>query len=338
MAALNPQRARILIGGLIAAGLIFTVLVLALDEDGRPGFPAGLRLPAETAEGASWSPDGRWIAIPNRAGVLLRAADGDSVRQLRAPRTPRYKGWIPGRIGWSSEGKRLRYVTTVGPEESKGSWVTEVPTNGGAVRQVSLGTDVLDADWGSRGWPLVYVPAAGGIWSLASFGAEPVKLLDRPGREEEPRVSPDGTRILFTLTPQEQPDELWIARADGSGARHIGGRFSFLHASWAPDSRRIAVIGAGARTNGAPWLYVVAARTGTRRIVRFTAGAAWYPAWTPGGRWITYALREGQIQKTRPRGEVVELADFRGELVSNLLWSPDGKKLAYSSVEAPEPP
>lgn len=338
MAALNPRRARTLIAGLIAAGAVFTALVLALDEDGRPGFPAGLRLPAETAGGASWSPDGRWIAIPNRGGVLLWAADRSSVRQLRAPRMPRYLNSIPGRIGWSRDGTRLRYVTMIGPAKNKGSWVTEVPTGGGAVRQRSLGANVGSADWGPRGWPLVYAPApGGGIWSLASFGGKPEKLLDRPGHEDNPRISPDGKRILFTVTPHEEPDALWIARADGSAARRLGGRFSFLHFSWAPDSRRIAVIGAGARTNGASWLYVVAARAGTRRPVRFTGGAIWHPAWTPGGRWITYALNDGRIQKARPRGgEVVELAHFPGELVSNLLWSPNGKKLAFSSVEVPE--
>ena len=338
MAALNPKRARILMGGLIAAGVVFTVLVLALDEDGRPGFPAGIRLPVQTAEGASWSPDGRWVAIPNRAGVLLRAADGSTVRQLRAPRTPRYRGSIPGRIGWSRDGERLRYVTTVGPEEGEGAWVTEVPAGGGAASQRALGTKVDSADWAPRGWPLVYAPAAGGgIWSLSSFDGRPEKLLDRPGREGRPQISPDGTRILFTLSRDGKGQELWIARADGTAPRRLTDPYLYVDYSWAPNSRRLAIIGPPARSNGASRLFVVAARNGDLRALPAPLVAFGGPAWTPGGRWITYATTEGRIKKVRPDGsETRELSDFPDERVRDLLWSPNGRKLAYSSAELPE--
>jgi len=336
VAALNPKRARILMGGLLAAGVIFTVLVLALDEDGRPGFPAGVRLPAETAEGASWSQDGRWVAIPNRAGVLLRDPDGERNRQLRAPRTPRVRGAIPGRIGWSPDGNRLRYVTTDGPEAGKGAWLTEIPVAGGPARQVALGAKVRSAGWSPRGWQLVYVPAQrAGLWSLTAIDGKPKRLLDLGGRESRPQASPDGTRILFTLRRSPEGAELWIARADGSAARRLAGPFIDLRYDWAPNSRRVAIVAVSG--TGPYRLFVAAARNGNLRPVPGARELFGDPAWTPGGRWITYATEAGGIEKLRPRGgKAQKLAGFPGEWVGNLLWSPNGKRLAYSSEEIPE--
>lgn len=336
-------------GGLIAAGVVFTVLVLALDEDGRHGFPAGVRLPAETAEGASWSPDGRWVAIPNRAGVLLRGTSGDATVQLRAPRTPRSMGTMPGRIGWSRDGGELRYVTTVGPEEMQGAWVTTVQLEGGAVRQVALGTSVESVGWSPLGPRLLYAtgPYAFGpggdvgprsaIWELRRIGAEPEELIDLRGYESGPEYSPDATRFLFALEPREARYELWVARADGSGARRLAGPFVDLAYRWAPDNRRVAIVAAtpGDRGNR---LYVVPAAGGKPRSLSGSGLATAEPTWTPGGRWIAYATLDGQIEKVRlGGGERERLADFGGERVDDLLYSPDGKKLAYSSEEIPEP-
>jgi len=348
VAALNPRRARILIGGLIAAGVIFTVLVLALDEDGRQGFPAGVRLPAQTAEGASWSPDGRWVAIPNSSGVLLRDPDGERSRQLRAPRTPRYLGTMPGRIGWSRDGEELRYVTTVGPEKMSGAWVTTVPVDGGKARQLGLGTSVISVGWSPRGPRLLFTtgPNAFGpggdvgprsaLWELRRLDAEPRQLVDLPGDESGPEFSPDTTRILFSLEVEEGRFELWVVRSDGGGARRLAGPFLTLAYRWAPNNRRVALVAAKS-SDGDNHLYVIPASGGKLRDLSGHGLAAAEPAWTPGGRWIAYATRAGEIEKVRLGGaDRQKIADFDGERIANLLWSPDGKRLAYSSEEIVE--
>lgn len=327
-------------GGLIAAGVIFTVLVLALDEDGRQGFPAGVRLPVETAEGASWSPNGRWVAVPNRAGVLLRGAGGNSERQLRAPRTPRYFGHMPGRIGWSRDGKELRYVTTVGPGGGEGPWVTVVPTDGGEPRQASLGIPTGSVDWSPRGWRLVFTPGPGatsdradGLWALERLGGNPHRLLNVPGREREPEVSPDGTRILFTVR-RGAADEIWVARADGSGARRLGGPFTRSSYAWARDGRRVALVAARDGGDGQRHLYLLSPRNGDLRRLGDADLSQAAPSWSPGGRWIAYATLGGAIEKVRPRGGPPErLAEFPGEQIYDLLYSPNGRRIAYSSEE-----
>lgn len=325
-------------GGLIAAGIIFTALVLALDEDGRPGFPAGVRLPAETAEGASWSPNGRWVAIPNRAGVLLRDPDGQRSRQLRAPRTPRHLGMMmPGRIGWSRDGAALRYVTTVGPEPGKGAWVTEVSTRAKRVRQAPLESEVEGVNWSSRGWLLVFATTGPrtALWSLERIDGKPRLLIDLPGRESRPELSPDATRVIFAVRARGT-SQIWIAHADGSRPRRLAGPFRNPHYRWSPDSRSVAIIGGDpARRNSG--LFLVSARDGKARELPTAEPPAAEPAWTPGGRWVTYATFGGRIEKVRARGgSPEEIAGFPDEWVRNLLWSPDGKRLAYSSVEVPE--
>jgi Tol biopolymer transport system component len=350
VAALNPRRARILIGGLIATGLVFTVLVLALDEDGPPGFPAGVRLPAETAAGAAWSPDGHWVAIPNRAGVLLRGAAGERSVQLQGPRTPRYQGAIPGRIGWSLDGSELRYVTTVGPQSGRGAWATTLPTGGGEARQVAIGRDVRGVDWARHGRRLVFAsqPGATGagddaatpsaLWELRGEDGRPRKLIELPGVEAKPELSPDDRRMLFAYRPPRRPDlELWIAAADGLRARRLAGGFRTLAYAWSPNGGKVAIVATSRGGDAGPRLYVVPARGGARRQLSAEDLEGTAPAWTPGGRWITYATGDGEIEKVRPSGgEPERIADFDGERVDNLLWSPNGKWLAYSR-EAVEP-
>jgi hypothetical protein len=127
---------------------ILAVLCLLVAGCGSSqGFDGGVRLPESTAEGASWSLDGRWLAIPNKEGVFLRDLEKGGRRQLHAPPMRRHLGSMPGRFGWTPNGNEIHYVTSVGPAEHRGGWITVVPTDGGETRQVALGTSVQATAW-----------------------------------------------------------------------------------------------------------------------------------------------------------------------------------------------
>lgn len=339
--------------------LIFAPLLLALASlfsfgcGAAESFDGGVRLPASSADGASWSPDGRWIAIPNKRGVLLRGVEENVRRQLSSPPARRFGGAMPARLSWSRDGGEVRYLTNIGPEERRGAWVTAVPTDGREARQVALGTSIVEAAWGSDDWPLLYTTgpyaiSGGGpvgpkpaIWSVEGFGATPHRLLNFPGEEYEPELSPDGQMLTFVYQHRERKPviTLWLARSDGSQPRRLVHRLISCSPSWSPAGRWIAFAATTfAGGDRRQHLYVVPVDGGRPRLIsgdEVRSGEP--PAWTPDGRWITYATYDGEIKRVRPDGsDKHEIADFDGQEVRNLMWSPDGNHLAYSAEEIVE--
>src|ERR1044072_8828205 len=55
-------------------------------------------------------------------------------------------------------------------------------------------------------------------------------------------------------------------------------------------------------------------------------------AWTPDGRWITYTTLNGTIWRVRPHGSHRErVADIPDRKARRLMWSGDGRHLAYTA-------
>jgi dipeptidyl aminopeptidase/acylaminoacyl peptidase len=65
-----------------------------------------------------------------------------------------------------------------------------------------------------------------------------------------PRISPDGTRVLYTVSElgkwkdNKRVTSIWMARTDGSGARGFLGHERDRMAAWSPDGRLVAFLGA----------------------------------------------------------------------------------------------
>lgn len=72
-----------------------------------------------------------------------------------------------------------------------------------------------------------------------------------------PRISPDGTRVLYTVSElgkwrdNKRVTSIWLANADGSGARRFLGHEKDRSAAWSPDGRFVAFLGSrGAAGDG----------------------------------------------------------------------------------------
>ncbi|HEX2188074.1 MAG TPA: S9 family peptidase [Longimicrobiaceae bacterium] len=107
-------------------------------------------------------------------------------------------------------------------------------------------------------------------------------------------VSPDGRRVAYVVTRADSAEnrykrDLWIAQADGSGARRLTWTESanLGDPAWAPDGR--SLVFSSAREGGRPQLWVLPLAEGGEAwpLTDLKTGAA-NAAWSPGGDRIAF--------------------------------------------------
>jgi len=309
----------------------------------------GVELPQRGGDEAAWSPDGKWIAVPVKAGIRLRNVASGEVREIEAPMLQGFPV-DPGGLSWS--GRTLRYVTSDGPREKNVSWLTEVHRDGSGLRQTPLPVKAQSLGWASRGLPLAFatgpyaIDAEKGpvgprpaLYVVDEFGSPARRIVQIPHgtREsaiEEASVSPDGSRVLYERT-QRHPEALWTARIDGSAPRRlVSGLQIYGRAVWSPDARKIAFVGLRRHAREGH-VYVLPAAGGRPRPV--TSGEVLEgPVWTPDGRWLTYSNFDGEIRRVRPDGTGNQvIAEIPDQEIRGLLWSPDGRHFGYTAEDFP---
>src|SRR6516164_3164937 len=124
----------------------------------------------------------------------------------------------------------------------------------------------------------------------------------RPMREDDllrlewiadPRISPDGTRIVFTrVTVDTAADNyrtsLWIIAGDGSTAapRSLTGGAHDSQPRWSPDGRTLAFVRGSEGKPGQ--IYLLSMEGGEAFQLTRLAGGAGSPTWSPDGNTIAF--------------------------------------------------
>ena len=180
-------------------------------------------------------------------------------------------------------------------------------------------------------------------------------LEDLPGGDQtNPEWSPDGSQVLLAVSDGKR-DDLWVADADGTGARVLldcEGTCRWLDdPSWSPDGSSVVYSRTVARGRGG-WgsLEQVDVTTGVVSVIvparprTFTAGARW----SPDGSQVVFESvhKAGPGLAAEVDGvalRIVEVAsgDVGPALTSPELfaatadWSPDGTSIVYSALAQP---
>ncbi|HVU72217.1 MAG TPA: hypothetical protein VHE83_04590 [Mycobacteriales bacterium] len=165
---------------------------------------------------------------------------------------------------------------------------------------------------------------------------------DADADDEEPSVSPDGTRVAFASTELAAPGtvHIWSTRLDGtSGGALTSGSFVDGDPAWSPDGTMIAFDRTSSGSGTAlPSIYVVSAMGGTPRAV-VGGQLAFHPSWTQdGGHLIvtTVALGGGTAHtvelSTSPTAALSSAKTIPGgDGLQDVAVSPDGTTLAAST-------
>ena len=274
---------------------------------------------AQNASSPIWSPDGRMLAFvdydaSNKIRIVRLGPDGNPVGEKVTVDCPegiaevrRLAGWTPDNEIGAIVGLQLEFALYAQPVHGgKATFVTQ----GGYPVQPRWSPDgkrifhVNKAGQTNGGWlelGIAYVPAEGGDVTIVPLQSESKIRIWAYGASN--RISPDGKTIVFAgQKPQEGEHamHIWTLPALGGTPRQLTdapARFRDWYPCWSPDGRNIAFVRATAPENwatvGKGNIYVMPAEGGEPRQI---------------------TSESDRVFDTGP-----------------VLWSPDGKLLAYFS-------
>jgi Tol biopolymer transport system component len=146
--------------------------------------------------------------------------------------------------------------------------------------------------WSANGERVVFTREYGGgessreIAIIGADGAGLTRLTTNGTIDEDPHLSPDGTRIVF-VSQRDGNRELYVMNADGSNQLRLTNSAGLEGSpSWSPDGTRIAYV---SNASGSDEAWVMNADgTGAVRLTSVSGTANQLVRWSPDGRRVAY--------------------------------------------------
>lgn len=320
----------------------WSIYILSLETGERRKFmtpPA----PTDSDSTVAFSPDGRTLAFVRSHNLvgdidnylapgdvyLAPVAGGNPVRLSFSEKT------ITG-LAWTSDGAELVFSAERG--ESGRTILWRVPAAGGTPVSVleRSGDEVLEPSISGQGHQLAFAQLSYdfNIYRIDVTGhltdrlkaSTPTKLIASTQTESDPRISPDGRRVLF-ISNRSGNSNMWVCDADGKNAAQLTDGLYVDTPNWSPDG---SVIVFNSVVDGNSDLYAIGANGGTVRRLTSDPSAEKSPSWSPDGSWLYFSSnRTG-------RPEVWKMPAGGGSAVQvtrnggfNPLAAPDGRTVYY---------
>lgn len=225
----------------------------------------------------------------------------------------------------------------------QGRRILQVDADGASVTPITQSSvSALSPAWAPDGRRMAYMvledDGQGRIYEQSLGGAGRPELVfgTGAGLNMTPEYAPDGNRIAFTRSVEEQTEVFTVRARDACCLERLTvGRFADnLSPAFNPDGSRLAFV---STRSGVPQLYVMASDgTGQELFASFdfgVTGASYAPAWSPDGQWVAFhRIVEGTPQlfvlDVRNRSARQLTSTGRNE---DATWAPDSRHLAFVS-------
>lgn len=218
-----------------------------------------------------------------------------------------------GYPAWSPDGSRLAFTQG----QPDGTWqISTMAPDGSDVRVLTSGRGGDGASWSPDGKWIAYNSAATEfddpnfhttLWRMDADGTNPVQLGDPDAFDVEPRISPDGTEVLFERLsfPNDQQRQDLVVRNIETGDERVieAAGQSVEHANWSPD-RHWIIYDVSPRLGGTPpadQVEIIAADGSGVPIVLFPGSASqggFKPWYSPDGSRIVFGCFQGGQSST----------------------------------------
>jgi TolB protein len=284
-------------------------------------------------------PDGRlqvefrlWDVLAQQQLTGLRyTSDAQSWRRIAHIIADAIYKRITGEEGYFDT--RIAYVAETGPLDHRTKRIAIMDEDGANNRYLTDGRAlVMTPRFSPNSKQITYLSYAGGhprVYLLNIDTGQKEMLGDFHGMTFAPRFSPDGTRVVMSLSDNEGASNIYtLDLATHHSVRLTDDSAINTSPCYSPDGTKIAFT---SDRGGSQQLYVMNADgTGTHRIT-FAKGTYGTPAWSPRGDLIAFTkIENGEfyIGVMRPDGSGERLLDS-GFLVEGPTWAPNGRVLMY---------
>ena len=294
----------------------------------------------ERFSGLSWSPDGKFLAVPDRRSpeepfaIFLVSVESGAKERLTSPPAQSLADHSPA---FSPDGRTLAFVRQ---SASVVADVYLVQVGGGEPRRLTFNdTWTAGLAWTPDGREIVFSwPSGGGysLWRISSLGGMPELLSGTGGGAIHPAISRQGSRLIYS----RQSSDINIWRLELSGLTTAPNRPTRLIASTrtdffpqvSPDGDRIAF---ESHRSGSPEVWVCDRDgRGAVQLTSFAGVNAGTPSWSPDGRWIAFDAYPGgnaDIYVISAEGGSPRRLTTEGSQENVPSWSRNGKWIYFSS-------
>ncbi len=285
----------------------------------------------------SWSPDGRFLYFshglpPDEMDIWRIPSTGGRPEQITSHRS---------RVGYPVLLDDRTLVYTATDDDGTGPWLYLMDVGDRVATRLSSGVEhfvSIAASARIPGQPRRLVATVSNpsvqLWTVPLTSGisdeESASRVSLPtSRSAAPRFAPDSS--LLYLASRGGADGLWRLSAAGASElwRPSEGAVAGA-AAISPKGRSICV---AVRRRGRSTLRCTIADGSGVRTLAESLDVRGAPSWSPDGKWIAIAARDGQavhvFKIPAEGGRPVRLVD---SVSSNPVWSPDGKFILYSGT------